>query len=419
MAATLEQLKREVAQRQDECFQLKEAHNRAAETFESRNNALTLIAVVSSSLTGGSAIWSALAATVSAPLPLALWATALASVITTIVTSAQKTPLGSAEEARNHHKAAMGYAELGRAARRLAESDYDEEKLRSALADLDAVFNQTSSTAPFLSKKFLSGAEPAVQLERLSQVGLVDAFETRDSGRAAAKLGERFKSKPAKVHILETWTGYGAQLYTWITQALKDGAEVEILLLDPTSEHVEHRAQALSSTGVDAQTIKSNIEGDLDILGRVLKEYDQNGGNKGHKGKLEVRVYDVTPVVNMYRFDDIRIVGMYLWEEDSITGPQFEVKGTESLRRTPFADHFDAHFKKMWDYTGGIQENRDSSMLKVVTKPLGTGKNPTKQLKVEKGNIVTKPLKEEGEVKAAELRSKWRGSLAYISFWRH
>jgi len=73
----------------------------------------------------------------------------------------------------------------------------------------------------------------------------------------------------------------------------------------------------------------------------------------------------------------------------------------------------------MWDYTGGIQENRDSSMLKVVTKPLGTGKNPTKQLKVEKGNIVTKPLKEEGEVKAAELRSKWRGSLAYISFWRH
>jgi hypothetical protein len=253
-------------------------------------------------------------------------------------------------------------------------------------------------------------------MERLSQVGLVDAFETRASGRAAALLGERFKSKPANVKILETWTGYGAQLYTWITQALKDGAEVEILLLDPTSEHVEHRAQALSPTGVDAQTIKSNIEGDLDILGRVLKEYDQNGG---YEGKLEVRVYDVTPVLNMYRFDDIRIVGMYLWGEDSITGPQFEVKGTESLRRTPFADHFDAHFKRIWDYTGDIQQNRDSSMLKVVTKPLGAGKNPTKQLKVEKGNIVTKPLKEEGEVKAAELRSKWRGSLAYISFWRH
>src|ERR671920_2154239 len=99
MAATLEQLKSEVSQRQDECFHLKEAHNRAAETFERRNNTLTLIAVISSSVTGGSAIWSALSATVSVPLPLALWATALASVITTIITGVQKSRLGSAEEA--------------------------------------------------------------------------------------------------------------------------------------------------------------------------------------------------------------------------------------------------------------------------------------------------------------------------------
>jgi hypothetical protein len=169
----------------------------------------------------------------------------------------------------------------------------------------------------------------------------------------------------------------------------------------------------LSSTGVDAQTIKSNIEGDLDILGRILNEYRHK--NSGYKGKLEVRVYDVTPVVNMYRFDDVRIVGTYLWGEDSITGPQFEVKGTGGSGRTPFADDFDAHFKKIWDYTG----NWDSSKLKVVTKPLGTGKNPTKQLKVENGNVVTTPLKEEGEAIAAGLRSKWRVPLAYISFWRH
>jgi len=417
MEDTLKLLRSEVSQRQDECFHLKEAHYRAAETFDRRNNTLTLIAVISSSVTGGSAIWSAFAATVSAPLPIALWATALASVITTIVTGVQKSRLGSAEEARNHHKAAMGYAELARAARRLAESDYDEEKLRSALADVDAGFNQTSSLAPFLPEKFLLEAAPAVQIERLSQVGLVGAFETRDSGTAAELLGKRFKSKPAKVQILETWTGYGAQLYSWITHALEDGANVQILLLDPTSEHVEHRAQALSSTGVDAQTIKSNIEGDLDILERVLKEYDHENG--GYEGKLEVRVYDVTPVVNMYRFDDIRIVGTYLWGEDSITGPQFEVKGTEGSGRTPFADDFDAHFKKIWDYTGGIQEDKDSSTLKVVTQPLGTGKNPTKQLKVEKGNVVTTPLREEGEATAAGLRSKWRVPLAYISFWRH
>jgi hypothetical protein len=373
MADTLEPLRKELERRKDECFSLKEAHNRAAEAFGRRNNRLTLTALIFSALTGTSAIWSAIEATFSAPLPLALWGTSLTGLVTTIVAGAQKTPWGGAEEAKSHQGAAAGYDAIARdALRDLAETPAQAKRLIAGLADVDLRMGQIRSSEPFLPEKFLAKAEPAsIQLNKLRDVGLVDVFMARDS---PSLLNRRFRSKPRKVQILETWTGYESQLDTWITQAVNDGAAVQILLLAPTSEHVKYRAQALSATGVTAHYIKNLIEEDLRKLGSVLGKLDQDSS---YTGTLEVRVYDLTPVVNMYRFDEVRIVGMYLWGEDSIMGPQFEVNEVKAIagsERTPLAKDFDAHFEKIWNHTG---------------------KNPTKQVTFEKGKLVTRPLKEE------------------------
>lgn len=51
----------------------------------------------------------------------------------------------------------------------------------------------------------------------------------------------------------------------------------------------------------------------------------------------------------MYRFAEIRIVGLYLWGEDSIMGPQFEIKAGYNAKPTLLAESLDEHFGHLWN----------------------------------------------------------------------
>jgi hypothetical protein len=375
MEHTVRQRRQKLEERNNDCLGYKVAHNQASEMYATRNSRLALAALVFSALTGTSAVWSALEATYfptgGAPLPFALWGTAVTGLLTAVATGLQKTNWASLEQAKAHHETAARYDQVAREAQRtMSDASANEKQLGQALFDVDRHMDDIKTREPFLPTKFVPRPEPAaIQLNKLYDAGLVDVFETRASGEAADLLGERFQGKPQKVQILETWTGLAAQgLGTWVTQAVEDGAQVEILLLNPTSEHVKYRGQALANTGVTSADVKSNIEGDLKILGQVLGKLDQN---RGTKGTLEIRVYDVTPVVNMYRFDEVRIIGTYLWAEDSITGPQFEVKAVDGDESTPLVADFNAHFKKIWDLQG---------------------EHPTKKVRVEKVESVAKKV---------------------------
>jgi len=146
------------------------------------------------------------------------------------------------------------------------------------------------------------------------------------------------------VQILETWTGYGAQLEAWITRVIEDDAKkVRILLLDPESKYVESRAKALNR---EVEWVKTNIELDLENLRDIISR--KGNENSKYRTNLEIRLYNAAPVLNMYRFDDTRIIGMYLWETDSTVGPQFEVKASDSSHRAFLADQFDKHFQELW-----------------------------------------------------------------------
>ena len=170
------------------------------------------------------------------------------------------------------------------------------------------------------------------------------------------------------MNVLETWTGYRSQIKDWITEAVEHGATIEMVLLDPDSPQVKYRADALENMA----DVREEIKLDLKALATVLGELAQKSG---YEGKLEIRLYDATPVVSMYRFDDTWIVASYLWGTDSIMGPQFEVKRGASTKPTPLAESLDEHFRNLWN-------------------------KAARQIKVEKGKLVT--TGREGEEKVVE-----------------
>jgi len=187
----------------------------------------------------------------------------------------------------------------------------------------------------------------------MSEAGLVGIHRRR----YVEMLEKEFEERPKKVQILETWTGFRIQLQEWISGVIENGAVVEILLLDPTSEHVKYRSQALGTN------VKGEIENDLVCLGRTVRELEQK--NPEYKDKLQIKVYNATPVVNMYRFGDTRIVGMYLWGTDSTRGPQLRMKACNDCQKAFLIEPLDKHFNKIWQ-----AEPIPGSGNKIVTKPV-------------------------------------------------
>jgi hypothetical protein len=156
-------------------------------------------------------------------------------------------------------------------------------------------------------------------------------------GRSAAMIEGMFKNGPQEVRILETWTGHRGSgskgIAAWIHEAVEAGCEtVRILLLDPKSRQVEDRAEAL---GESREDIRHNILSDLERLEKVQLQ---------HKDRIVIKVYDAVPSVNMFCFDDTRIVGMYFWGVDSADSPQFTVRTSSGF----LARQLDNHFENLW-----------------------------------------------------------------------
>ena len=169
------------------------------------------------------------------------------------------------------------------------------------------------------------------QLDMFHVAGLTGIRETRHF----ETIEEKLKSSPKQVRILETWTGHRESgIDKLIRGAVENGTEkVEILLLNPESDQVGYRAKALDE---DVDEVRSSIKADLVKLQKVRLD--------GHKDKIELRVYDASPSVNMFSFDDFRLMGLYLRGFDSIESTQFSV----STRDRFLAVQLDRHFENLW-----------------------------------------------------------------------
>jgi heme-degrading monooxygenase HmoA len=155
--------------------------------------------------------------------------------------------------------------------------------------------------------------------------------------------------KNLKIRILNTWMNYrNPGLPAKLAKAAKEGCKVEILLLNPYSHQVTVRGKGLEKVGFAPKSVRQEIEAELDILRAKREELRREG--QGKEDNLKVRLYDAPPVVHLYAFADLKLVGICWRKMSSTTGPQLEIhESIEHSQKTLLAKWVDQHFEDTWD----------------------------------------------------------------------
>lgn len=182
-------------------------------------------------------------------------------------------------------------------------------------------------------KRVIEGSLNSVYEEReqFHEAGLQRIHESLNLGL----LKNRFNTA-ATIRILQTWTAFDNRIRVEIEKAAsREGCEaVEVLLLDPYSDQVPYRARALvaqQGMGGGPLVARGNIMADLDALCRL--------------NKVKVRVYDAAPIIAMFEFDSIKLIGIYWTGRYTINGPQLEIASSETAYLTQEVDEL---FKDLW-----------------------------------------------------------------------
>jgi hypothetical protein len=170
-------------------------------------------------------------------------------------------------------------------------------------------------------------------------------------------LEENFRKPSPRIRVLQTWTGFRDQglMGLLFTAAQTKGRTVQVLLLDPNSEQVRYRANAMDT--VDEEGARTDIVGDLNELCRLRNKLPEECG-------IEVRVYDAHPAIHIYDFYDTKILGIHWRQIRSIKGPQLEIVGATS----DLALRLDSHFDSLWtdQRTRDVQEALNEYQQKYV-----------------------------------------------------
>lgn len=153
------------------------------------------------------------------------------------------------------------------------------------------------------------------------------------------------EDKKPRLRILQTWMAQGVSLrlegiMKMVSDCARAGCKVDMLLLNPYSPQVEYRAKAV---GNKIEVIRSYIRNDLEEALFLCSELKEDGYD------IEIKAYDAAPVIHLYDFDGIRLIGLHWSKRASINGPQFELVGPpDGAERSDVIKRIDEHFEQLW-----------------------------------------------------------------------
>lgn len=123
-----------------------------------------------------------------------------------------------------------------------------------------------------------------------------------------------------------------------IRTALAREARVRILLLNPTSLAADMRQQELAGGHVRL-SVQREIMRNLRRLGPFAAELGERD-----RPRFEVRLYDASASITLYRWDDRALVSFLPIGRFSEFGPQLEV-----TMRSPLGEFIEQRFEELWD----------------------------------------------------------------------
>jgi hypothetical protein len=193
------------------------------------------------------------------------------------------------------------------------------------------------------------------QLDQFDAAGLKDIHEALDSQLLKEKFSnviEKAQSgrkddsiPPPTVRILDTWTDLGGWgIMDHIEKAASNGCRVEMLLLDPRSDQVKYRAEAMD---YPADFVKGQIVEELETLCRLSFRLHESDNHN-----LEVKVYDAAPTNHIYDFDGTMLIGIYWRKSSSYSGPQIEIVAqNERSSETDLVRRIKEQFEDLWTHS--------------------------------------------------------------------
>lgn len=137
-----------------------------------------------------------------------------------------------------------------------------------------------------------------------------------------------------QIWILQTWIGNMNEFGGALRSAVERGLDVKIAILNPKSDFLKYRSSDLQVT--HSTSIKK-IWSNLDKLEKLA--IDNN-----FPDDFEVRLYDSTPTMGMYRLDDVLNLGFYWRKKNSTKGPNLvlQLKNAQNYFISRQAlEHFD------------------------------------------------------------------------------
>lgn len=174
--------------------------------------------------------------------------------------------------------------------------------------------------------------------ERLRQTAAaIEVHLALDTNRLISYI----ENSQSKVQILETWTGlledaHRRSFLTALQIALDRRVDVQILLLDPASSPAEQRAEELNDERVPI------------LIAENLRHLHQFRGILTEAGlqSLEIRIYDASPSVQLYRWDDKAFVSFF-----PIGKRAYDTRQIETYLANPLGEFAESRFDELWSAT--------------------------------------------------------------------
>lgn len=179
---------------------------------------------------------------------------------------------------------------------------------------------------------------------RYVQEGSIREHDRLDYAWFTSQVGEASR----QVQILTTFSNLLDHAVTerflrQLRGALERGTRVEILLLNPGSLAVDVRQQELAGS-----TVRLNVQREIMRNLRRLGAFAESLG-VGERHYFEVRLYDASASITLYRWDERALVSFLPIGRFSEFGAQLEV-----TTRSPLGEFLEQRFRDLWEGTGTI-----------------------------------------------------------------
>ncbi len=168
--------------------------------------------------------------------------------------------------------------------------------------------------------------------------------------RVADKLpSELLENRIAKakqhVRIMCIWSSRWFSLRDSLLKALRDGAVVQILLLDPANEALCRQRDRDLNEG--AGFTKSHIEQNIRELGSIVERAAYLGLDRS---RFQIKLYSATPSRVLYMADEMVLIGSHPVGQLSASAPHTIVYGAN----TDLFQNMQQHFDNLWESDAAV-----------------------------------------------------------------